>query len=247
MKIAVVDDSGEARSILEQLINEYGSANGLDITAECFSDPVPLVQTYSPYRYAAVFLDIYMDRMDGMEAAAEIRKLDRNIAIVFLTSSAEHRPEAFRYHAFDYLTKPVERTRLFGTLDDLFHRQSETDVNRFTFTDNRVQYSLPVTDIVCIQSSGHYLEITDINGKSYRPRMNFSEAAEELSSNNCFLQVVRGSLVNLDHVTGFSEAVCSLSCGTSIPVSTRRSKELETVWKNYKFTKIREDAFRRSR
>ena len=247
MKIAVVDDLPEIRSQLERLINEYGSANGLELSAECFPDPVPLVQSYSPYRYATVFLDIYMDGMNGLDAAAEIRKADRNVAIVFLTTSAEHRPEAFRFHAFDYLTKPVERTRLFGTLDDLFHRQSETDVNRFTFTDNRVQYSLPVTDIVSVQSSAHYVEITDINGRTYKPRMNFSEAAEELSSNSCFLQLVRGNMVNMDHITGFSDTVCSLTSGARIPVSTKRSKELETIWKNYKFTRIREDAFRRAR
>lgn len=247
MKIAVVDDSKEALSQLELLINEYSSANGLDLTAECFSDPLPLVQTYSPYQYAAVFLDIYMDGITGLDAAAEIRKSDRSIAIIFLTSSAEHRPDAFRFHAFDYLTKPVDRSRLFGTLDDLFHRQSDTDLNRFTFTENRVQYSLPVTDIVSVQSSAHYVEITDINGKTYKPRMNFSEAADELSSNNCFLQLMRGSLVNMDHVTGFSGNSCSLSSGSSIPVSTRRSRELESIWKNYKFTKIREDALRRAR
>ena len=246
MKIAVVDDSKEALSQLELLINEYSSANGLDLTAECFSDPIPLVQTYSPYQYAAVFLDIYMDGMTGLDAAAEIRKADRNIAIIFLTSSAEHRSDAFRFHAFDYLTKPVDRSRLFGTLDDLFHRQSDTDLNRFTFTDNRVQYSLPVTDIVSVQSSAHYVEITDINGKTYRPRMNFSEAADELSGSGCFLQLMRGSLVNMDHVTGFSKDTCSLSSGSSLPVSTRRSRELETVWRNYKFTKIREDALRRT-
>ena len=247
MKIAVVDDSTEARSQLEQLINEYSSANGLDLTAECFSDPLPLVEIYSPYQYAAVFLDIYMDAMNGLDAAAEIRKTDRNIAIIFLPSSAGHRPDAFRFHAFDYLTKPVDRSRLFGTLDDLFHRQSETEINRFTFTENKSQYSLPVTVIVSVQASAHYVEITDINGRTYRPRMKFSEAYDELSSNTCFLQLMRGSLVNMDHVTGISGGSCSLSSGASLPVNTKRSRELETVWKNYKFTKIREDALRRTR
>ena len=247
MKIAVVDDSKEALSRLELLINEYSSANGLDLTAECFSDPLPLVSAYSPYQYAAVLLDIYMDSMSGLEAAAEIRKKDRGIAIIFLTTSAEHRPDAFRFHAFDYLTKPVERSRLFGTLDDLFHRQSGTDVNLFTFTENKIQYSLPVTHIVSVQSAAHYLEITDINGKTYRPRMKFSDAFDELSGNDCFLQLMRGSLVNMDHVTGFLNDSCSLLSGISLPVSTKRSRELETIWKNYKFTKIREDAMRKTR
>ena len=247
MRIALVDDSPEARSQLEQLISEYSSANGLDLTAESFSDPVPLVSSYSPYQYAAIFLDIYMDSMSGLDAAAEIRKADRNIAIIFLTSSAEHRPDAFRFHAFDYLTKPVDRSRLFGMLDDLFHRQDETDLNRFSFTENRVQYSLPITDIVSVQSSAHYVEITDINGKKHRPRMNFSEASDALSAYDCFLNLMRGILVNMDHVTGFSQDACILSTGVRLPVSTKRSRELETIWKNYKFTKIREDAMRKTR
>ena len=247
MKIALVDDSQEARSQLEQLISEYSSANRLDLTVESFADPLPLVNSYSPYQYAAIFLDIYMDSMNGLEAAEAIRKSDRNIAIVFMTTSAEHRPEAFRFHAFDYLTKPVDRPRLFGMLDDLFHRQNETDLNRFSFTENKAQYSLPLTDIITVQSSAHYVEITDINGKTYRPRMNFSEASAELSENNCFLQIMRGVLVNMDHVSGFSGDACILSSGIKLPVSTRRSTELETIWKNYKFTKIREDTLRRTR
>ncbi|MBR5070952.1 MAG: response regulator transcription factor [Oscillospiraceae bacterium] len=247
MKIALVDDSQEARSQLEQLISEYSSANRLDLTAESFSDPLPLISSYSPYQYAAIFLDIYMDSMSGLDAAAEIRKADRNIAIIFLTSSAEHRPDAFRFHAFDYLTKPVDRSRLFGMLDDLFHRQDETELNRFTFTENRVQYSLPITDIVSVQSSAHYVEITDINGKKHRPRMNFSEASDALSEYDCFLNLMRGILVNMDHVTGFSGDTCILSTGVRLPVSTRRGSELESIWRNYKFTKIREDALRRNR
>ena len=247
MKIAVVDDSQELRSQLEQLINEYSSANRLDLVTECFSDPVPLLESYGPYQYAAVFLDIYMDSMNGLEAAGEIRKSDRGVAIIFLTSSAEHRPDAFRFHAFDYLMKPIDRASLFGTLDDLFHKQSETDLDRFTFTENKIQYSLPITDIVSVQSAAHYVEITDINGRTYRPRMNFSEASEILSSRNCFLNLMRGILVNMDHVSGFSGDICILSTGIKLPVSIRRSGELETVWRNYKFTRIRENSLRGTR
>ena len=126
-------------------------------------------------------------------------------------------------------------------------REAGSDVNLFTFTENKIQYSLPVTHIVSVQSAAHYLEITDINGKTYRPRMKFSDAFDELSGNDCFLQLMRGSMVNMDHVTGFLNDSCSLSSGVSFPVSTKRSRELETIWKNYKFTKIREDAMRKTR
>jgi DNA-binding LytR/AlgR family response regulator len=231
---------------METYLAEYAAASGTDLSVECFSSPEPFLEGYSPYRYSTIFLDIYMDGMSGLDAAAAIRQVDRSVVIIFLTSSDEHRPEAFRFHAFDYVTKPVERSRVFSVLDDLFSSHEITDIPRFSFISRKVQYSLPISDLVCVQSAAHYLDISDISGNVYSTRMTFSEAAAALSAYGCFLQLMRGVLVNMDHISGFGDYTCSLSTGQSFPINMRRSRELEDTWKNYKFTRIRESAMRRN-
>ena len=245
MTIAVIDDSTDVLSAMKELITEYSSVNNVDLSVELFTSPIPFLEGYKPYRYPLVFLDIFMDEMTGIEAASKLRSLDKGTVIVFLTSSDEFRPEAFRFHAFDYIMKPVERSRVFGMLDDFFHIQHDSDINVFNFYSGKIQYSLPVSDIITIQTSGHYLDILDLNGNSYRTRMSFSEAMNALSSSGCFLQLLRGVSANMDHISGFSDHTCIMSDGKRLPVNIRQSRELETVWKNYKFTKIREAAMGR--
>ena len=245
MTVAVVDDSPVVLTTMETLIGEYASANNTALSVELFTSPVSFLEGYKPYMYSLVFLDIYMDELTGLETASELRSRDSNLVIVFLTSSDEFRPEAFRFHAFDYIMKPVERERVFGMLDDFFHIQHDTGTDSFSFSSGKVQYSLPVKDITTIQTSGHYLDITDINGNSYRTRMLFSEAMNILASTGVFLQLLRGVSANMDHISGFSDHTCIMSDGKRLPVSIRQSRELEEVWKNYKFARIREAAMGR--
>lgn len=246
MTVAVIDDSPEILSLMEELIDEYAVSHSADLTVACFSSPEPFLEGYRPYRYSLIFLDIYMNGMSGLEAASSVRAMDRSAVIVFLTSSDEHRPEAFRFHAFDYIMKPVERSRLFGVLDDFFQIHGADASERFTFSVDRVQYSLPVSEIVTIQASGHYLDILDADGNTYRTRMSFSDALKVLSPSGKFLQLLRGVLANMDCISGFSENTCILSNGTRLPVTIRRVREMEDIWKNYKFTRIRESAMGRN-
>ena len=46
-----------------------------------------------------------MEGMTGMEATESIRAMDSDTLIVFLTASEEHMPDAFRFHAYDYISK----------------------------------------------------------------------------------------------------------------------------------------------
>ena len=88
-----------------------------------------------------VFMDIYMDGMDGVSAAARMRERDKNCLLVFLTSSAEFMPEAFSCHAFEYVTKPFSGERIAAVLRDALkvlpdtarYIEIQSDRKRFLF------------------------------------------------------------------------------------------------------------------
>ena len=54
-----------------------------------------------------IFLDIYIDGMDGMLIAERVCKTDEACLLVFVTSSRQHAMESFRVRAFDYLLNPL--------------------------------------------------------------------------------------------------------------------------------------------
>ncbi len=54
-------------------------------------------------RYTVVFLDIYMDQVDGIMAAEQIRKVSRELFIVFVTAYVDYSLEGYRLDVVRYL------------------------------------------------------------------------------------------------------------------------------------------------
>ncbi len=241
MNIALVDDSEKERKNVARILNEYALSNQLSIEISEFSNAADFVKDYIPYYYAFIFLDIYMDEMDGIEAAKNIRLSDPEATIIFLTSSDEHMPEAFSVHAYDYIGKPAHRDRIFKLFDELMERKTAiSNEPTFSFICDKNQIVLPYSGIVLIQtSSANYLDVMDSRGNTYRTRMTFSSICDELSKDNRFLLLIRGSLVNMDHIVNIETSICLLDTGISIPVNVRKSDSLTEIWRNYKFKKIR--------
>ena len=136
MNIALIDDDAADRLRLEQLLKEYATIHRLELRCEHFSGGEALLQSYEPFRYAVIFMDIYMDGATGIETAREIRKADEDAKLVFLTTSEAHRADAFDLFAVSYLIKPCAREQVFRTLDHILRLRTDAE-KRFTFTFDR--------------------------------------------------------------------------------------------------------------
>ena len=245
MNIAIIDDTAVDRLLLSKTLKDYFASRGLDADISEFENAEAFLQTYRPLMYTIVFMDIYMKGKNGIEAAAEFRKSDCDTLLVFLTSSGEHRPEAFSAHAYDYLQKPVDKNRLVALMNDIMKLRPESG-KEFTFLADKAEKHIPFSEITAVRSDGHYLEINDRSGASYRTRLTFSAAEEQLSKDSRFLLVLRGVIVNMDHILSFGDDGCELSGGLRLPINVRNSRRLEQIWKNYIFAKVRRETMMRS-
>ena len=246
MNIAIVDDAQNEIDNLKSILMDYASIHQLDIKLNCFPSAEKLLADYRPFQYTVIFMDIYMEEMTGIQAAEHIRSVDSDTLLVFLTTSMEHMPDAFRCHAFDYIPKSAGSEQIFRVMDDIL-KKITVSVPRLTFSSDRKNYSIPYGDIVAIRTSDHYLEITERSGTTYHPRMTFSSVSELLASDNRFLQIIRGVLVNMDYIINFKDGSCYLEGDIHLPINVRNKQKIEQIWKNYVFNKIRhESAERRS-
>ncbi len=222
---------------MERIIGEYGAVHQLAVRVDHYSSGEALLAGYEPFRYSVLFLDIYMDGISGIETARAIRAVDDDVGLVFLTTSEMHRSDAFSLFASSYLCKPCTEEQVFRTLDHIFHLRTEGEA-RFSFSYDRERFSLRYADIVSLQTDGNYLSVTDTAGRSYRTRMTFSAAMEQLD--NRFLTLVKGIVVNMDHIAQIQDGQCRMRGGAVFPLHSKRQTELREKWLNYKFTKIRE-------
>jgi CheY-like chemotaxis protein len=80
-KVMVVDDEPDVISVLEIVLEE----NGFEV--DSFTDPIAALKNYRVGIYDLLILDIKMPKMDGFELYDEIKKIDDNAKICFLTAS----------------------------------------------------------------------------------------------------------------------------------------------------------------
>lgn len=122
IRTIVVDDEQPSLNRLEKLIN----GSGLATVSGKFLEPRFALEFLKANKVDAVFLDIEMPDMDGMELAARILDLQNHVAVVFVTAYNQYAVEAFRINALDYLMKPVSLERLMETLQRITARDSFT-------------------------------------------------------------------------------------------------------------------------
>ncbi|MFM8551512.1 MAG: sigma-54-dependent transcriptional regulator [Nitrospiraceae bacterium] len=107
-QILVVDDEGEMRSLVKDILEERGhrvalAANGREA-----------LQKLGEEECSVVLTDLRMKEMQGIELLAEIKRLHPDVNVILMTGfgSVESAIEAMKQGAYDYLTKPVKTDEL---------------------------------------------------------------------------------------------------------------------------------------
>ena len=245
MNIALVDDNQTELNKLETCLADYAAIHQLEIDLQQFTDAESLLEDYRPLKYTVIFLDIFMNGMTGIEAAEQIRSKDEDTILVFLTTSDDHRADAFRCHAYDYLQKPYERDDVFRIMDYILRLHTEEDEKRLSFICDRKDYSLRYADLVYLETEKNYITIRDKFGCFYKVRTTFSTVKEQLSDDSRFLTILRGVIVNMDYVKNISDNTCLLDGEITLPITVRNSKSIRQTLHNYHFAKIRRETLQR--
>ena len=239
MNIAIVDDLPMDQERLQKALMTYAAIHRLSLDIHVFSSAEEFLADYQPLKYTILFLDIFMEGMTGIEAAAKVREADDEVLLVYLTTSEEHRAQAFETYASAYLVKSPDDSVLYKTMDHLLHLCTEREEKRFFFVCDRQNMSLRYDDIMALQTEGNYILLRTVKGDTFKTRMLFSDAAKEFSKDKRFLSIVRGVIVNLDHVQSITEDTCQLVGDLSFPLNTRKARTIQQIWHNYNFEKLR--------
>ncbi|MFC5406999.1 response regulator [Cohnella soli] len=108
IRVIIVEDEQPTLDLMERLVGRHPLLE----VAGTFTSPLEALEQYTLLKPDAVFLDVEMPKMGGLELANKLREIDEDIQIVFTTAYPDYAVDAFRVSAVDYLLKPV-------TSDDL--------------------------------------------------------------------------------------------------------------------------------
>ncbi len=135
----------EDEESLGMLVREYLQAKGYD--AELFLDGESGYKAFMKGKYDMCLLDVMMPRMDGFALAREIRMINAEVPIIFLTAKnlKDDILEGFKLGADDYLTKPFSMDELVYRMEAILRRvkgknqrtATRYQLGQFTFDTQR--------------------------------------------------------------------------------------------------------------
>jgi DNA-binding LytR/AlgR family response regulator len=218
MHIAVCDDSLEELSRISSLLEDYRRVRDGSVTYEAFHSALELLETMRVRRFDMLLLDILMPGLSGMDAAKEIRLSDREIPIIFLTSSREYAVESYRVGAEDYIIKPARKDEVFPSLDKQLARFTQEEAY-LTLKSGSGIVKLLFSQIVYVEVTNRTLQFILVNGEVRETYGYLSDYEEKLLSDPHFFKPHRSYLINLRQVTELDKKGLATTVGKTVPVA----------------------------
>lgn len=183
----------------------------------------------------ALFLDIQMPGLSGLELAQVLRRFAAPPRIVFVTAHEAHAVEAFDVHAVDYVLKPVRADRLAEAVRRVVEGGAERATEpgpdpQIPVERGGVTRFLDRSEISHVEAQGDYARLHTASG-SYLLRTPLSALEEEWRTAG-FYRIHRSVLVSLGHVTELrmDAGRCTVRVGDSeLAVSRRHTRELREL------------------
>lgn len=235
MRVLAVDDERPALEDLARLLRSSARVDDVELA----QSPRDALLRVGEARFDALFLDVRMPGMDGVELARVLARFADPPALVFVSAYETAAVQAFELHALDYLMKPVSRRRVEEALARVAAERTapapaapaaeEADDVVPVDAPRGGTRLLPRSSILYGQAYGDYVRIVADSGR-FLMRTTLSDLERRWEPFG-FVRVHRGYLANLRravelHPLMNGTATLRFADGHGVPISRRQVTEL---------------------
>ena len=235
VKIAFCDDDPAILQQMGSLLERYCTKRGTEITPVTFTSSLELLtEMEKGSKFDILFLDILMPGEDGMRTAEEIRSFDRNVKIIFLTSSSEYAVESYAVEAFYYQLKPVSQEDFFRLMDSVLLKCQKERTESLLFNcKNGITRVEPRSLEYCeVIHRTLYIHLT--NGTVLECIGTIEQLQQQMSAFGCFLRPHRSYLINLQYVKHLSFRSVVMP-SAEIPIPRGKYQEVKDAYLRFAF------------
>lgn len=235
LRIAITDDLNSEREKLSSAIAAPFEKVGLAIgNIDEFTSSEALLRQFSAGKYDLIFLDIYMGGISGVETAKRIRSIDKNVMLVFVTTSNEFASESYAVKANFYLLKPI-RSDSIKQLAETLAQQMQNTRSVAALPDGTV---IPLSSLVYTSCSGHYVNVYLVGSEPLKIRTTHKIMYEALSKYEGIISCNKGVLVSLANVAKLDGENFTMINGDTVPISRRKMTQIKNDYTRFVLNRI---------
>lgn len=227
--IAIIDDEIVQIEYLKGIIATWKKSSEININT--FHNAESFLFDYEDNKdYDILLLDIEMGKINGIELAQKVRKDNERVQIIFITGFVDYMSMGFDVSALHYLMKPVSKEKLHQVLDKAVNLLSKKESNIIIKVDGQ-NTIIKLTDIVYVESFGHYVSIYTVDKKEYTVKIGINKFVEELD--NSFVIPHRSYIVNLKFVKAITKNIIILDDSKEIPMAKNNYESVNKLFISY--------------
>lgn len=229
IRIAYVDDNMAESDDLKSRINGFIDAHGAEkISVEYFTDAINFLSDYK-YCYDIIFIDPQTSGGNGHRIIDELRKIDPDVVLVFMSQTAEYALYGYTVNAVGYLLKTAGKLAVKKCLERAFKRVRLNNKAFVNLARDGVIVKVSVSKILYIEKFEHSLVFHTEYGK-FNKKLTLRDVEEEFEELG-FLKCNRGMMVNSHYVQYFTKREVNLGSEV-VPISRGQYDEFAKKWQN---------------
>lgn len=199
MKVAICDSDTKFVDYFLSCLNEFIDKSKVEIEYDIYDSAEAYLEKCR--KYYIFIIDYNLKGKNGIWLARQLRKIDKEVLIIFVTESTEIVYETFKVNAFRFLPKPFDKKQLIEVLYECLNKLSENKKYILIKVPNSTYY-LRINDICVVESNRNYCIIHTVKDKIIC-RDTFTNFISRLPSTQ-FFQCHRSYLVNLKRIKHFN-------------------------------------------
>ena len=218
LKILIYDDDPLFTARFKNIVDKYFMQNDFDYTVDCVTRSGEL-EGIDFKNYNIFFLDVELDRKNGIDLGKEIKEQNPEATIVYVSAYITYSPAGYRVKAFDYILKSdpnFERT-VCECIDNIMSEVFEAD-KTITFRIDREPTPFLLKHILYFESDRRKVIIHTSDNFVYDTYSKLRDVEKQLSDEG-FIRTRKSYIVNLRHVRRISRYIVYLDNGQTLKAS----------------------------
>ena len=227
LKIALLDDDKTALLISKGAIESFFQEKNIAISLDAFSSPVNFLAMAKEENYRLVFLDIDMPELNGLEVGEQVKGINPQTDIIYLSQREDLVFDTLKLHPFGFIRKS-KIIQDFANVLELFVNtalNTNSENKKITISSKTETISADIDTIMYIEGNRNYQTFYLKDGSSFDARVLMGDLEIKLKEHG-FIRVHKGYLVNFLVIRTIGVNEVTLTNNKILPMSNKRKDNI---------------------